>query len=85
MSFHKNSSGSIDPSTLSKVRLTDLEWRACLYSTDCSETGLVLLRGSGWFVFYTVEHYVLMPPMTEEEPSLLKWGDPQRYLMGIFF
>lgn len=36
--------GALDPS---KIQLSDLEWRKCLYSTDCSEIGLVLLRGSG--------------------------------------
>ncbi|KAL6226531.1 hypothetical protein ACLB2K_000493 [Fragaria x ananassa] len=35
---------SIDVSTLTKVQLADLEWRRCLYSTDCSEIGLVLLK-----------------------------------------
>ncbi|XP_052199818.1 protein phosphatase 2C and cyclic nucleotide-binding/kinase domain-containing protein [Diospyros lotus] len=39
-------SRSIDPSTLGKVKLSDMEWRKCLYSTDCSEIGLVLLRNS---------------------------------------
>lgn len=36
----------IDPSTLAKVQLIDLEWRTCLYSTDCSEIGIVFLRDS---------------------------------------
>lgn len=27
------------------------EWRRCLYSTDCSEIGLVLLKDPGWFYF----------------------------------
>ncbi|GFY98372.1 protein phosphatase 2C and cyclic nucleotide-binding/kinase domain-containing protein [Actinidia rufa] len=40
----------IDPSTLGKVKLSDLEWRKCLYSTDCSEIGLVLLRDSEYFL-----------------------------------
>ncbi|KAM5547617.1 protein phosphatase 2C and cyclic nucleotide-binding/kinase domain-containing protein [Rosa sericea] len=35
---------SIDISALTKVQLADMEWRKCLYSTDCSEIGLVLLR-----------------------------------------
>lgn len=35
--------GLQDPS---RVQLSDLEWRRCLYSTDCSEIGLVLLKGS---------------------------------------
>uniref|UniRef100_A0A5B7CCN5 protein-serine/threonine phosphatase n=1 Tax=Davidia involucrata TaxID=16924 RepID=A0A5B7CCN5_DAVIN len=43
----KDSVKSIDPSTLGDVKLSDLEWRKCLYSTDCSEIGLVLLRDSG--------------------------------------
>ncbi|KAK9269484.1 hypothetical protein L1049_001259 [Liquidambar formosana] len=42
----KESAKSIDPSALAKVQLSDLEWRTCLYSTDCSEIGLVLLRDS---------------------------------------
>ncbi|KAA8523147.1 hypothetical protein F0562_009570 [Nyssa sinensis] len=42
----KESFESIDPSTLGEVKLSDLEWRKCLYSTDCSEIGLVLLRDS---------------------------------------
>ncbi|GMH23817.1 hypothetical protein Nepgr_025660 [Nepenthes gracilis] len=41
----KESVKSIDPST-SKLQISDLEWRKCLCSTDCSEIGLVLLRGS---------------------------------------
>ncbi|XP_057467856.1 protein phosphatase 2C and cyclic nucleotide-binding/kinase domain-containing protein isoform X2 [Actinidia eriantha] len=43
-------SRSIDPSTLAKVKLSDLEWRKCLYSTDCCEIGLVLLRDSEYFL-----------------------------------
>ncbi|MCL7036191.1 hypothetical protein MKW94_009771, partial [Papaver nudicaule] len=43
----KRSVIDIDPSVLAKVQLSDLEWRACTYSTDCSEIGLVLLRDSG--------------------------------------
>ncbi|KAL3535710.1 hypothetical protein ACH5RR_004171 [Cinchona calisaya] len=35
-----------DASTVEKVQLSDLEWRTCLYTTDCSEIGLVCLRGS---------------------------------------
>ncbi|XP_059634930.1 protein phosphatase 2C and cyclic nucleotide-binding/kinase domain-containing protein [Cornus florida] len=41
---------SIDPSTLAKIKLSDLEWRKCFYSTDCSEVGLVLLRDSENFL-----------------------------------
>ncbi|KAK3024928.1 hypothetical protein RJ639_043243, partial [Escallonia herrerae] len=44
--FHKDPVKSIDPSAVAKVRLSDLEWKTCLYSTDCSEIGLVLLRDS---------------------------------------
>ncbi|KAL6974435.1 cGMP-dependent protein kinase [Sarracenia purpurea var. burkii] len=40
----------IDPSTLGKVKLSDLEWRKCLYSTDCSEIGLVLIRNSEYLL-----------------------------------
>lgn len=36
----------IDPSTMSKVHFSELEWKTCIYSTDCSEIGLVLLRDS---------------------------------------
>ncbi|KAL0426998.1 UNVERIFIED_CONTAM: protein phosphatase 2C and cyclic nucleotide-binding/kinase domain-containing protein [Sesamum latifolium] len=35
-----------DTSTIKKIRLADLEWRACLYSTDCSEIILVRLIDS---------------------------------------
>nr|XP_027072897.1 protein phosphatase 2C and cyclic nucleotide-binding/kinase domain-containing protein-like isoform X1 [Coffea arabica] len=35
-----------DASTLDKVQLSDLEWRTCLYATDCSEIGLVCVRDS---------------------------------------
>lgn len=45
-SLPKESVKNIDPSTLTKVQPSDLEWRTCLYSTDCSEIGLVLLRDS---------------------------------------
>ncbi|KAK5824620.1 hypothetical protein PVK06_019401 [Gossypium arboreum] len=41
---HKASLKEIDLSTLAKVSISQLEWRTCLYSTDCSEIGLVLLR-----------------------------------------
>lgn len=44
--FPKDSVGSVDPSTLSTVQLSDLEWRTCKYSTDCSEIGLVPFRNS---------------------------------------
>ncbi|KAM0061086.1 putative cGMP-dependent protein kinase AGC-PKA-PKG family [Helianthus debilis subsp. tardiflorus] len=37
---------SIDASLLSKVQLSDLEWKTCLYSTDCCEIGLVQPKDS---------------------------------------
>ncbi|KAL8206162.1 hypothetical protein R6Q57_009713 [Mikania cordata] len=37
---------SIDTSLLSKVQLSDLEWKTCLYSTDCCEIGLVQPKDS---------------------------------------
>ncbi|MBA0747504.1 hypothetical protein Gogos_004415 [Gossypium gossypioides] len=40
----KASLKEIDLSTLAKVSISQLEWKTCLYSTDCSEIGLVLLR-----------------------------------------
>ncbi|KAK9026920.1 hypothetical protein V6N11_066778 [Hibiscus sabdariffa] len=43
----KDSSKEIDISNLAKVSLSQLEWRTSLYSTDCSEIGLVLVRDSG--------------------------------------
>lgn len=46
----KKPAKSIDISSLAKVSLTDMEWRKCLYSTDCSEIGLVLLRDSENFL-----------------------------------
>ncbi|KAF8400848.1 hypothetical protein HHK36_014151 [Tetracentron sinense] len=47
LSFSKESAKSIiDASDFSKVQISDLEWRTTIYSTDCSETGLVLLRDS---------------------------------------
>ncbi|XP_057966934.1 protein phosphatase 2C and cyclic nucleotide-binding/kinase domain-containing protein isoform X2 [Malania oleifera] len=44
--FTGDSVKNIDPSNLGRVQLSDLDWRLCLYSTDCSEIGLVLLRDS---------------------------------------
>ncbi|XP_020536383.1 protein phosphatase 2C and cyclic nucleotide-binding/kinase domain-containing protein isoform X2 [Jatropha curcas] len=44
--FSKESAESTDLSAPLKVRLSDLEWRTCLYATDCSEIGLVLLKDS---------------------------------------
>ncbi|XP_076935696.1 protein phosphatase 2C and cyclic nucleotide-binding/kinase domain-containing protein-like isoform X2 [Bidens hawaiensis] len=37
---------SIDTSLLSKLQLSDLEWKTCLYSTDCCEIGLVQPKDS---------------------------------------
>ncbi|KAB1224454.1 Protein phosphatase 2C and cyclic nucleotide-binding/kinase domain-containing protein [Morella rubra] len=42
----KEATKSIDVSAFANVQLSDLEWRSCLYTTDCSEIGLVLLRDS---------------------------------------
>ncbi|KAG6723609.1 hypothetical protein I3843_03G210700 [Carya illinoinensis] len=44
--FPKDFAKSIDVSAFAKIQLSDLEWRKCLCSTDCSEIGLVLLRDS---------------------------------------
>ncbi|XP_044464184.1 protein phosphatase 2C and cyclic nucleotide-binding/kinase domain-containing protein-like [Mangifera indica] len=44
--FPKEITKTVDTSTLVKVSLSDVEWRKCLYSTDCSDIGLVLLRDS---------------------------------------
>lgn len=35
-----------ETATCTKVQISDLEWRMGIYATDCSEIGLVLLRGS---------------------------------------
>ncbi|KAL2500887.1 Protein phosphatase 2C and cyclic nucleotide-binding/kinase domain-containing protein [Forsythia ovata] len=43
-SFSKESNKKLDNLAIEKVHLLDLEWRTCLYSTDCSEIGLVSLR-----------------------------------------
>lgn len=37
---------SIDTSLLSKVQLSDLEWKTCFYSTDCCEIGIVQPKDS---------------------------------------
>ncbi|KAK6151829.1 hypothetical protein DH2020_014464 [Rehmannia glutinosa] len=37
---------NLDASTIQKIQLADLEWRTCLYSTDCSEIGLVRVSDS---------------------------------------
>ncbi|KAK9102372.1 hypothetical protein Sjap_019626 [Stephania japonica] len=41
----KHSAQSDDTSSLAKLQLSDLEWRTCISSTDCSEIGLVLSSG----------------------------------------
>ncbi|KAF9612751.1 hypothetical protein IFM89_003761 [Coptis chinensis] len=46
LNYPKESAERTDASNLAKVQLSDLEWRTCMYSTDCSDTGLVLSRGS---------------------------------------
>ncbi|KAG8367369.1 hypothetical protein BUALT_Bualt16G0064900 [Buddleja alternifolia] len=40
----------LDTSTTKKIQLADLEWRTCLYSTDCSEIGLVRAKDSEKFL-----------------------------------
>ncbi|XP_058114463.1 protein phosphatase 2C and cyclic nucleotide-binding/kinase domain-containing protein isoform X1 [Magnolia sinica] len=37
---------NVDATNFVKVKFSDLEWRTGIYSTDCSEIGLVLLKGS---------------------------------------
>ncbi|KAI3810813.1 hypothetical protein L1987_20435 [Smallanthus sonchifolius] len=44
--FPREPARSIDTSLLSKVQLSDLEWKTCLYSTDCCEIGLVQPKDS---------------------------------------
>uniref|UniRef100_A0A0E0JYH6 protein-serine/threonine phosphatase n=1 Tax=Oryza punctata TaxID=4537 RepID=A0A0E0JYH6_ORYPU len=38
--------GADDDSSFRKAQLSDLEWKMCIYAADCSEIGLVQLRGS---------------------------------------
>ncbi|XP_019192475.1 PREDICTED: protein phosphatase 2C and cyclic nucleotide-binding/kinase domain-containing protein-like [Ipomoea nil] len=42
----EESNKSFDASVLANLELVDLEWKTCLYSTDCSEIGLVRLKDS---------------------------------------
>ncbi|PKI68298.1 hypothetical protein CRG98_011328, partial [Punica granatum] len=42
--FADASATVVDVSVFDKVQLSDLEWKKCLYTTDCSEIGLVLLQ-----------------------------------------
>ncbi|POO00864.1 cGMP-dependent kinase [Trema orientale] len=44
--FSKESAKNVDSSSLTGVQLSDIEWKKCVYSTDCSEIGLVHLRES---------------------------------------
>eukprot|EP00257_Ricinus_communis_P014156 XP_015571762.1 protein phosphatase 2C and cyclic nucleotide-binding/kinase domain-containing protein isoform X2 [Ricinus communis] len=44
--FAKESIESTDTSAPLKVRFTDMEWKTCLYTTDCSEIGIVFLKDS---------------------------------------
>lgn len=44
--FRKESAKSIDVTAFAEVQLSDLEWTMSLYSTDCSEIGLVRLDDS---------------------------------------
>ncbi|KAK3152746.1 hypothetical protein QOZ80_2BG0163000 [Eleusine coracana subsp. coracana] len=38
--------GADDDHVLRRVQLSDLEWKMCIYAADCSEVGLVQIRGS---------------------------------------
>ncbi|KAF7819783.1 protein phosphatase 2C and cyclic nucleotide-binding/kinase domain-containing protein isoform X1 [Senna tora] len=42
----KESTRSFDFSSLDRVHISDLEWKKSVYSTDCSEVGLTILRDS---------------------------------------
>ncbi|KAK4280922.1 hypothetical protein QN277_012474 [Acacia crassicarpa] len=42
----KESTKSLDLSSLDKIHVSDLEWKKIVYSTDCSEVGLTLLGDS---------------------------------------
>lgn len=47
LSTSKECAMEVDASSLGKVQFSDLEWKISIYSTDCSDTGLVISRGSG--------------------------------------
>ncbi|XP_022893311.1 protein phosphatase 2C and cyclic nucleotide-binding/kinase domain-containing protein isoform X2 [Olea europaea var. sylvestris] len=49
-SFFLESNKKLDNLSIEKVQLVDLEWRTCLYSTDCCEIGLVSLRDTENFL-----------------------------------
>ncbi|GJM90877.1 hypothetical protein PR202_ga07198 [Eleusine coracana subsp. coracana] len=42
--------GADDDYVLRRVQLSDLEWKMCIYAADCSEVGLVQIRGSAFVV-----------------------------------
>ncbi|GAA0174693.1 non-receptor serine/threonine protein kinase [Lithospermum erythrorhizon] len=44
--FSKEHTNGFVASDLEKIKLSDLEWRTCLYSTECSEIGLVRFKDS---------------------------------------
>ncbi|XP_043706487.1 protein phosphatase 2C and cyclic nucleotide-binding/kinase domain-containing protein isoform X2 [Telopea speciosissima] len=46
LSTYMESSKDIDAASFANITFADLEWQRCVYATDCSEIGLVLLRGS---------------------------------------
>ncbi|KAM7277131.1 hypothetical protein ACFE04_018997 [Oxalis oulophora] len=46
LDLSKDAIKSVDISTLAKVSLSDMEWKTCLFSTECSEIGLVHLKDS---------------------------------------
>lgn len=66
----KESARSMDPSLLSKVQLSDMDWRTCLYSTDCSEIGFVMLRDS--------EHMLTLKRFSKEK--IKKFGKEEQVL-----
>ncbi|XP_042496355.1 protein phosphatase 2C and cyclic nucleotide-binding/kinase domain-containing protein isoform X2 [Macadamia integrifolia] len=46
LSTYRESSKDINVAGFAEVKFADVEWQRCVYATDCSEIGLVLLRGS---------------------------------------
>ncbi|KAE9448671.1 hypothetical protein C3L33_19428, partial [Rhododendron williamsianum] len=77
LNLSKESEG-IDPSTLGKVNISDLEWRTCLYSTDCSEIGLVVLRDSGSLLFR-----ILRTKVTLSWTLCGEGLDAEKYLLSL--
>lgn len=53
--LNKEAERSVRPLVPNSVQLPDLEWRRCLYTTDCSEIGLVHLKSSETFL--TLKRY----------------------------